>query len=245
MVAISSLISSINFFNHSTKSSVVDLVDQLTRNLRTGDKIEVIHTPYVLPLGTSNEIGGYARSLGFSFGPKLIAVNMDSLSRESRSMQNFILARQIALFDKSSRCLHLPVAVVAVAIAAVASSILFPASIVAAGSTVGMTALASGAIIAKRERENEHYADLRAFRNCDVLDKDNVMIYLENKVAEERTCSRSVIKSIFSGYPSAMSRYRQLFWDPFTTEDVRQNSIERIANRARGMARDQGLKELD
>lgn len=210
MVAISSLINSINFFNHSAKSSVQDLVDKLTPEGVA--KINVIHTPYVLPLGTSNEIGGYARSLGFSFGPKLIAVNMDSLLRENPSMQKFILARQIALFDKSSRCLHLPLAAVTVAIAAVASSILFPSSILAAGIIVGVTALTSGAIIAKREQENEYYADLMAFfYSCDKRDKENVMNYLENKRDEERTFLGYFIKTLFSGYPSTAERIIPLF----------------------------------
>ena len=71
-------------------------------------------------------MGGYARSLGLPFGPKRIAINCDRLSEESDAIKEFILSRQVALFDKSSRCLHLPLAAVAVATAFIASSILFP-----------------------------------------------------------------------------------------------------------------------
>lgn len=243
MFAISSLANSINLFNHSNKPLIDNHVEILTRNLRPGDNIKVLHTPFVLPLGTSDEIGGYARSLGFSFGPKWIAVNIDRLSRETPSMQKFILARQIALFDKSSRCLHLPLAAVAVVIAAIASSILFPSSILAAVTIPAIVGLASAAKIATRERENEHYADLQAFRNCDYQAKEHVMICLEEKIEEEQAYKpQSFIKNIFSGYPSAQERHYRLFSDSQNTNDFRQCVINRL--NAKDLAREIEMEEL-
>lgn len=104
------------FFKHPDLARVNQQLEPLTRSLLTGDTIKVIHTPIVLPLNTSDEIGGYARSLDFLF-KKYIAIDCNRLLEEIPIMQKFILARQIALFDKASRCLHLPIAAAAVATA--------------------------------------------------------------------------------------------------------------------------------
>lgn len=234
---------SINIFNHPYKADIDRKLEFLTRSLRSGDIITAIHTPIVLPLNTSSEIGGYARSLDLFFGPKWIALNCERFSKETSSMQEFILARQVALFNKSSRCLHFPIAGVAIAIAMLASSILFPSSILAAVSISIITALASAAIIAQRERNNEHYADLIAFRNCEYHVKQDVMIHLENKIEEEGTDRQpSLIKNIFSGYPSTKERHVRLFSDPQNTDDFKKHVTDRLE--ARYIANDIALEEL-
>ncbi|MGL4348194.1 MAG: hypothetical protein ACRCSV_01870, partial [Chlamydiales bacterium] len=237
------VIMSINIFNHPYKADIDRQLEPLTRSLRNGDTITAIHTPIVLPLNTSSEIGGYARSLELPFGPKWIALNCERFSKETSSVQEFILARQVALFDKRSRYLHLPIAVVAVAIATLASNILFPFSIVAAVSIPSIAALAGAAIIAKRERNNEYYADLIAFRNCDYHVKQNILIHLENKIEEEGIHRRpSFIKNIFSGYPSSQARYNRLFWDSQNTDNFRGFVRDRLE--ARRVASEIELQEL-
>lgn len=198
----------INFFKHPLVACINEQLEPLTRRLRPGDTIKVIHTPVILPLGTSNEIGGYARSLGLPFGPKRILINCNRLAGEHCvSMREFILARQVALFDKSSRCLHLPLAAIAVATAAVAVSILFADSMLAMVTIAVIVALASAAIVAKRERENELYADVQAFRICEQEDKEIILDKFFRKVYYSR---RFLLQNIFSGYPSAVDRFRQL-----------------------------------
>lgn len=225
----------INFFNHPSIGLINEQIKLLTQTLRPGDTIKAIHTPIVLPLGTSTETGGYARSLGFAFGPKRIAINCDRLLQESPSMQEFILGRQVALFDKSCRCLHLPVAGIAVAIAFLASSVLFPSSILALVTIPSIIALASAVIIAKKERENELYADLKAFRNCKSNNKQDVLFELFNNAYEPRKIEgheeisleplyrprtvRSPIAQDFSGYPTALERHKQLIMDWREKED--------------------------
>lgn len=208
----------IDFFNHPDIGVINNKLQLLTQNLRVGDTIKAIHTPIVLPLGTSNEIGGYARSIGFSFGPKRIAINCDRLLQEPEFMKEFILARQVALFDKACRCLHLPVAGIAVAIAVIASNVLFPCSLLAAVTIPAVVGLASAVIIAKKERENEIYADLKAFRNCGIEDKKNILYHFFTKACctkEELSQwyirkERSSIQQVFSGYPLTEVRHRQL-----------------------------------
>lgn len=227
----------INFFNHPSISNINDQIKVLTQNLRTGDTIKAIHTPIVLPLGTSNEIGGYARSLGLPFGPKRIAIDCNRLAGEHcDSMKQFILARQVALFDKSSRCLHLPLAAIAVATAASASSILFPASMLAMVTIPTIVALASAAIVTKRERENELYADLKAFRNCEENDKNNILRYFLNKSCYQRPedefgdwyprPQRSLLQEIFSSYPSDIYRLRNLLDESRLREIIDLISID-------------------
>lgn len=217
----------INFFNHLSLPHINNQIKSLTQSLRTGDTIKAIHTPIVLPLGTSNEIGGYARSLGLPFGPKRIAIDCDRLAGEHYpAMREFILARQVALFDKSSRCLHLPLAAIAVATATIASSILFPTSMLAMVTIPAIVALASAAKLAKKERENELYADLKAFLSCEKDEKREILLHfyeqshhqklIRNEEGEEENrlvrdqVKASFIKGIFSGYPTAINRFHQL-----------------------------------
>lgn len=214
------LIMAINFFKHDSIAPINEQLKSLTQTLRTGDTIKAIHTPIVFPLNTSNEIGGYARSLNFIFN-KYIAIDCNRFMEETPSMKEFILSRQIALFDKSSRCLHLPLAAASVAIAVIASSILFPSSILAAVTIPSVVGLASALIIAKRERENELYADLMAFRNCEIEGKNNVLYQFFDKAHYPATekeealgryirIERSPISQVFSGYPLNITRFRQL-----------------------------------
>lgn len=217
----------INFFKHSSINCINNDVDVLTQRLRPRDIIKAIHTPIVLPLGTSNEIGGYARSLDLPFGAKRIAIDCDRLLAEPcYSMYAFILARQVALFDKSSRWLHLPLAAIAAATAAIASSILFPTSMLAMVIILAIVGLASAAIVAKKERENELYADLKAFLSCEKDEKREILLHfykqshhqklIRNEEGEEENrlvrdqVKASFIKGIFSGYPTAINRFHQL-----------------------------------
>lgn len=87
--------------------------------------------------------------------------------------------------------------------------------------------LASAVIVAKKERENELYADLKAFRNCEQDDKYASLNYFfekshcprwirnrEDEVIQDGwfkiTTNTFTLKNIFSGYPSTLVQYRQL-----------------------------------
>lgn len=227
MSRISSLI---NFFNHPNKSLVENQVRTLTQHFHhLRDKnIEVLHTPVVLPLGTSNEIGGYARSIGFSFGPKLIALNVERFLEENPSMQKFILLRQISQFYKNSRCLHIPLAAVAVGVSTLASTILFSASLTTAVAISAMVALLSATIISCRECNNELNADKKAFSHLDMSEKLEVLASMREKIlqnSQKRASSdiinaicryifnsdSEVVFSLYSGYPPLRERHCLLF----------------------------------
>ena len=88
-----------------------------------------------------------------------------------------------------------------------------PSSIFLATVTIpALVGLASAIEIAKRERKNEYYADLQAFRNCDFPTKNDIMTSLQDKLQQEKPQSR--IKRIFSGYPFIGNRYSQLYLNP-------------------------------
>lgn len=212
---------SINIFNHPYKAEVNTKLEPIVRTHCNGDSISALHTPIVLPISNSNEIGGYACSLGLPFGPKWIALNCDRFSRESPSMQEFILARQVALFNKPSRYLHLPLAATVLTIGYIASSILFPSSIIPALLISTITAVISANFIAKREQENEKYADLAAFRICQDTCKKNILQYFQAKIAEEALTPRSFIKNTFFSYPSYEERYNQLVRDEHTNRHLK------------------------
>lgn len=215
----------INIFNHPYKAEVNRKLEPIVQTLRTGDRITAFHTPVVLPLTGSGEIGGYARSIGLPFGPKWIALNCDRFSRETPSMQEFILSRQVALFDKPSRYLHIPLAAIVVAVGSIASSILFPSSAVAAAVVIIGIATLSANFIAKKEQENEKYADLAAFRNCTDPHKENILQYLQQEAMQEINAPRSFIKNNFSSYPSYTERYNQLVKDEHTSHYLKQHFI--------------------
>lgn len=216
---------SINIFNHPYKAEVNTKLVPIARTLCNGDSVTALHTPVVLPLTNSNEIGGYACSLGLPFGPKWIALNCDRFSRESTSMQEFILSRQVALFNKPSRYLHVPLAGLVVTIGSIASSILFPSSTVAVVVISTIIAAISANFIAKREQENEKYADLTAFRNCEDPCKENILQYFQTKIAEEANTPRSFMKNAFSSYPSYAERYNQLVKDEHTNYYLKEHYI--------------------
>lgn len=205
----------IDFFKHPALVRINEELKPLAPNLR----IKAIHTPIVLPLNTSDEIGGYARSLDFLF-KKYIAIDCNRFIKETPFMKKFILTRQVALFDKSSRCLHLPIAAGAVAIAFVASTILFPSSMLAAVTISAIVGLASTVMVSKRERQNEIYADLEAFRKCNDDAKKDILTQFEAKIAKQIVSGYR--PKIFSGYPSYAIRHCALLKDSQTPESIRK-----------------------
>lgn len=209
----------INFFKHPDLARINEELKPLAQSLHTGNTIQAIHTPIVLPLNTSDEIGGYARSLDFLF-KKYIAIDCNRFLRETPTMQKFILERQIALFDKFSRCLHLPIAAAAVATAFIASTILFPSSMLAAVTIPAIVGLVSAVIVSKKERENEKYADLKAFRKFDNDAKQDILKQFDDRIVKQAMSSYK--RTIFSGYPSYVARHYALLRDPQTPESIRE-----------------------
>lgn len=217
---------SINIFNHAYTPEVNAKLGPIARTLCNKDSITAFHTPVVLPLINSEEIGGgYACSLGLPFGPKWIALNCDRFSQESPSMQEFILARQVALFHKPTRYLHIPLAAIAVTIGYIASSILFPSSSIALVIIPTIIAAISANLIAKKEQENEKYADLIAFHYCNDAYKQNILDLFKTKIIEEDANPRSFINNLFSSFPSHAERYDQLVKDPHTNDFLKQQYI--------------------
>lgn len=187
------------------------------------NKINFFHTPFVLPLGTSNQIGGYARSLGFSFGPKFIAINMKRLQKENIVMKEFILMRQIALFDKNSRILSIPLAATIAGIVSAASLTIF--SPIIATIITSITVIAGAYIIGTIEEKNEEYADKKAFRQLVTIstknsysegpkDGEKILEAFKEKIEQEKKKSLTSIlpERIASFFPKSSheKRYENL-----------------------------------